>query len=249
MWEIVDWLSSWNFFFLAPFRGEQIREIGGVRLYMRGSTSDMYVAREVFTWGAYPLPISGIVFDIGANIGAFSIYAAKSARRIFAFEPESENYAQLQKNIALNRATNIEIYKKAIGATHGKALLYRATANTGATSLVSKVSRDTEVVDVITLEEAMRIGGVERIDLLKMDIEGAEYQIFETVSDEVLSRIDAIEIETHPVPGKNKKDIAQRLERSGFTVATRRTSPLLFWCNIITGRRIHSVEKKQVSAP
>lgn len=51
-----------------------------------------------------------VLYDVGANIGLYSIFAAKRGVKVFAFEPESQNFAVLQKNIALNKLTNCTAY-------------------------------------------------------------------------------------------------------------------------------------------
>ncbi len=191
-------------------------------MHVRRSTSDRYVSKEVFRWGDYAAP-RGIVFDIGANIGAFSLYAAQTADKVYAFEPESSNHAQLLKNIAANRFTNIVPIKKAVGGTTGSVLLHRAVANKGGASIATAISDDVEPVDMVTLEEAMKMHGVEHINVLKVDIEGSEYALFEHVSLDTLRRVDRVEMETHPVEGKRIEDMVTKLSNAGFTVEQRRT--------------------------
>ena len=56
-----------------------------------------------------------VLYDVGANIGQYSIYAAKRGVKVFAFEPESQNYALLCKNIVLNKLENCTAYPLCLG--------------------------------------------------------------------------------------------------------------------------------------
>lgn len=238
LWKVADYLFSALFFLMSPFsKGERLTQIGEIKLYIRGGTSDIYICKEIFSWKEYVEVPKGVVFDLGANIGAFSIFAAQTAQKVYAFEPESTNYAQLVKNIAVNTFSNITPIKKAVGGVSGSALLYRASANKGSSSIVSAVSSDTEKVEVITVEEAMKICGVDHIDLLKVDIEGSEYDLFEHISLETLERIQRIEMETHPVKGKRVKDIESKLLQAGFKVRVKMNRLSLFGLRLLFATR------------
>jgi FkbM family methyltransferase len=128
------------------------------------------------------------VLDLGANIGSFSLFAAKSADRVYAFEPEKSNYEQLLKNIDINGAKNIIPIKKAVGGKSGSTLLYKSARNTAICSTAVEFSDTTEAVDVVTLSDAMKLCAVDHIDLLKIDIEGSEYDLFENVASAELAR-------------------------------------------------------------
>ena len=225
LWKAADRLWAWWFFLMAPsVKEEWLEKFGDVTLSIRGGTSDVYVSKEIFRWKSYPLTPRGVVIDLGANIGAFSLFAAQTARTVYAFEPSSDNYAQLLKNIAANRFSNIVPIRKAVGGANGAVDLYRASANKGSSSIVSVVSRDSERVEVVTLEKTLEICGVDHVDLLKVDIEGSEFSLFENASLEILERIDQIEMEVHPIRGKRIEDIEKRLAEAGFTTQRKRNS-------------------------
>ena len=217
--KIRDRAWSGLFFCMSSFSTtEKLRKFKDVDLYIRPATSDIFVASEVFYWNDYPLAPRGVVVDLGANIGAFSLFAARTAEKVYAFEPDSSNYAQLLKNIDVNTFSNITAAKKAVGGGSGTVTLYRALANKGSSSVVAKVSGDMEQVEMITLQEVMQQCGIDRIDLLKVDIEGSEYSLFEHASTEVLEKIDQIEMEVHSVRGKQVRDLERRLVEAGFKV-------------------------------
>lgn len=209
----------------------------GVRFNVRRGTSDTYVINEVFRHKVYGAPPHGIIVDIGANIGAFSLFAARTADTIFSFEPESSNHSQLLKNIALNQYRNIMPFKKAVGGKVGTVTLHRAASNLGASSVVHQVSNDVETVEMITLDSVFRLCNIERINFLKIDIEGSEYELFENASLEALGKIDMIVMETHPVHGRNVGDIRCKLESAGFKVNVRFSHLSLFGLRVLFANR------------
>lgn len=211
-----------------PLQGPEEREIlmGGLRILVRRRSSDFFVLREVFKRKVYGPPPTGVVIDLGANIGAFSLYAAQKATRVYVFEPDPSNFTQLEKNCALNRSLPISAFKKAIGGSMRTGNLSLGVTNKGASSLVISRSRQSVPVEIITLDHALSLCGVSHVDFLKIDIEGSEFELFESCSLQTLRRISRIVMELHKVPGKRYRDIVQKLNWAGFTVRTRRTHVL-----------------------
>lgn len=211
--------------FTDPLRGPKEREIQthGVRMLVRRRTSDTFVIDEVFRRHVYGEPPTGVVLDLGANIGAFSVFAAKNGARVFAFEPESTNYAQLKKNLELNSLNGVTVFKKAVGGNNGFAQMSHAKVNRGASSIVNKRSSTFEQVEVVTLEHALKLCGVDEVDFLKVDIEGSEYSLIESASLDTLRRIQAIAMETHPVSGKRVAYLVAKLRDAGFDVRKKYT--------------------------
>lgn len=122
------------------------------------------------------------VVDIGANIGYHTLTAAGrvgSEGRVIAFEPEPENYALLSRTIAENGSTQVTLSSSAIADKTGTFTLHLFDSNKGRHSLVplaegSKELAGTIEVPVETLDEALRSRAIQRVDVIKMDIEGAE---------------------------------------------------------------------------
>jgi FkbM family methyltransferase len=123
-----------------------------------------------------------VVLDIGANIGTVALRAAGIATRgrVYAFEPGAINYAALRQNIALNKLKNIVAINKALGAVAGQSRLFTVNRfNAGMNRILSSDDdfKDFEVVRVGTLDEEVRQLGLERIDLIKIDVEGYELNV------------------------------------------------------------------------
>jgi FkbM family methyltransferase len=111
-----------------------------------------------------------------------------STGQVIAIEPQLRLQGVLQTNMYLNECCNVRIVRAAISPNEGEAVLYVTTEmNTGATSLFSsaRYPMKTERVRSMGLPQLLRQTNVESCDLMKVDVEGAEYEIF-TSSEDVL---------------------------------------------------------------
>lgn len=133
-----------------------------------------------------PFIRNAIVVDIGAHQGAFTLWAVEhEARWVYAFEPLPANYLKLLENISTIR--NVDPYLAAVGRADGRCDLvvpYGETSGTFATS----------GTDCLVMGWDTVLAKVAPIDVLKVDIEGAEYDLF---PDADLSSVERFVIETH----------------------------------------------------
>jgi FkbM family methyltransferase len=114
------------------------------------------------------------VVDIGAHIGLYSLQAARAtgaSGHVFCFEPAASNFALLTENVAINGYRNVELIRAAVSDSEGEARLGLSDLNTGDNSLVSAHSLS-ETVRTVTLDSFFGVG--QRIDVVKIDIQGAE---------------------------------------------------------------------------
>jgi FkbM family methyltransferase len=126
------------------------------------------------------------VLDLGANIGYFSVIAglcAGARGKVYAFEPEPVNGSYLSKNIALNHLENIKVIPKIVSNTSGVASLYLDKGNHGAHTcakgnIQTAFSHRLEV-ESTTLDEFVETENLDRVDFIKMDVQGAEGLVFE----------------------------------------------------------------------
>ncbi len=130
-----------------------------------------------------------IVVDVGANIGLVTLYAAKNAAdgHIFAFEPEQVNLERLRRNIQLARCNNVTIVSSGVADFNGIATLNvfsnnRVLNSLGRpiiqTSTTTYIADTTQEVSMTTLDDFAYAHGISNIDLLKVDVEGAEPRVF-----------------------------------------------------------------------
>lgn len=125
--------------------------------------------------------------DAGANVGYYTAMAASIVRtgRVIAYEPNPYAYRRLDEWVQANGATNVTTVSAALGSKEGKINAYFPEFYTGTTSLVPALACRTgkeTVIDVRTLDgEAERLG-IRHIDVMKVDIEGYEPQLFQGAS-------------------------------------------------------------------
>jgi FkbM family methyltransferase len=121
---------------------------------------------------------AGDVFvDVGANIGLFTVKVAPKAAKVIAVEPGEAARAQLLGNIALNGFTNVTVVPKALADKEGTAALHHNPVGDDpqSFSLISDGSdAGSEQVAMTTLDAVVRDAGVDRVDCIKIDVEGAE---------------------------------------------------------------------------
>ena len=119
------------------------------------------------------------VVDIGANIGYYTLLAAKimgSNGRVYAFEPDPEYSVLLEKNIAINRLNDIvKLFKLAVGSEEKKSAFFLGNLTASSLfNLTGVTTGKTVVVDVISLDRFFSERNWPSVDVVKMDIEGSE---------------------------------------------------------------------------
>ena len=116
--------------------------------------------------------------DAGANFGIYTMVASKlvgQAGQVIAFEPTAESFSVLRQNIALNGLTNVRAVQGALSDKEGTAWLHYGT-DPVRNSLGKDPSADAggEYVATDSLDNVLQRAGVKRVDVIKMDVEGAE---------------------------------------------------------------------------
>ena len=198
----------------------------GLKFILRARTMDKSVLKEVWFKTIYDkhnikVEKGDTVIDIGAHIGIFSIYASEISQtgNIYAFEPFIENYKRLEKHKIINNKNNLFIYNEGITDKEGIQTLYLSPDNnTGGHSLYLK-SHSNKKVDIHTIKlmDFCEREKINRIDFLKMDCEGAEFDILMS-NETVLKKVNKIIMECHPYKDNNVAIMIQLLERNGFKV-------------------------------
>lgn len=172
-----------------------------------------------------------LVIDIGAGLGEFCITAAKKCPNgvVHAYEPFRESFELMQENILLNNVVNTAVYQYAVGGNAGPMHLKTAS---GVPVLYSTAMDEThtgsrdEIVQGTTLNEILAVHHVDKCDLLKVDCEGAEYDILFHTHPSTLQRIKRICLEYHNGITKfTHYDLVAFLESNGFSV-TLKPSPV-----------------------
>lgn len=122
------------------------------------------------------------VIDVGANVGEVSMNMAQRAGdmgRIIAFEPDPLNYKLLQKNLSLNTFKNILTIPKGLGDSNAKYAFSRNLSNSGGNRIASVNSSSIQeaFIETIKLDDFIIENNIEKVDVLKIDVEGFEYNV------------------------------------------------------------------------
>ena len=143
-----------------------------------------------------------VVLDIGANIGYYALIFAKLVGpkgKVFAFEPDPENFALLNKNIKINEYKNVVLINKAVSNEVGEIKLYLNEYNKANHQIYpSKNHRKSILIQTTRLDDFFK-DYKGKIDFVKIDIEGAEYLAIQGMSN-LLNKNKNIKIITEFYP-------------------------------------------------
>ncbi len=200
------------------------------------------------------------VFDVGAHIGRFSVFVEKlvgETGRVFAFEPVPQTYWALRECLALNRSQRVQAEQAAICDRVGTAEMhcfppeFSSWNSLGKPIMTTPAGRQvtpaqTAIVPALTLDHICRRDGIDRVDFLKVDVEGFEAAVFcgahRLLAERRIGRI-CFEISQAPLAGAGStaREVFDILESHGYRVyqfdekARRFEGPLrdsnAYWAN------------------
>jgi FkbM family methyltransferase len=161
------------------------------------------------------------VLDAGAHVGGFTLWvAARSQCRILALEPNPATRDLLEANVHRARlAERVAVRPWALAGVHGARRLLPAD-DSAASALVRERADDDVEVDAVSLAEAIAASAFPRVDVVKMDIEGTEYEVFAAASRDAIRSVAFWIVECHQVEGATAGTIAEVLGSAGFEVTT-----------------------------
>lgn len=215
-----------------------LRLRSGTTLTLR-EHNDVIIFWLVFVRQHYPvLPSDRVVLDVGANIGIFTIYAAREApaARIIAVEPFPATRERLQVHLEDNRLTSrVTVLNCAVAQEAGRGEMdsvegipsqYRRIRSEKTESLnirhrgaAGLQSGPGISVEQKTLAEILEVAGEDAIDLMKMNIHGMEYSVLMNTPAAILRRIKRITVQYHTMPsssGIGKTQLFSHLNNCGF---------------------------------
>lgn len=213
---------------------ERIEKRGNASFYVSDS-SDLYVLREMYEMGdglsVYKVHIThGMkVLDIGAHKGIFAVWAAQQGADVWAYEPYPEIFQTLNRNAKLNNV-NVHTFPFGVWDTNGE-VVFRVDPDTSILTSCCKIEAGmTESIRVPVRAIDEIIGDCEW-DILKMDIEGAEYQTL--LASKKLDQIKYLALEWHQPPNQDDVCKLETKLKQFFDVNDFDSS----WM-IVSGRRI-----------
>ena len=229
---------------LPEYRGFQLQKHGdiytifGTKMYLH--RHDIFISRDLGTHLFWEIDESkelqkyikkGMsVVDIGANIGYYTILFSKwvgSEGKVFSFEPDPENFKLLLNNISANQCKNVIAEQKAISNNSGTDLLYLDKENLGDHRTFRVLENDAgrKRVKIETIKFDSFLNSNQKIDLVKMDIQGSEMRALEGMK-ETIKRNKEMLIFTEFWPyaieksGYSPKDFLETLIQLGFQIFT-----------------------------
>lgn len=177
--------------------------------------------KKVYTNNLVDIQENDVVFDIGANIGVFSLFASTiKGTQVYAFEPHPANFKQLEENVSINNLKQINSFNYAIGLKNEKRFMFEGTIPGG-----HKLSYDKSLepsggdieVEMVSIESMMDSLQIDNIDFLKLDCEGAEGEIIKSLGAEGLKKIQKVAIEFHDNNSVlNHEEIIEYLKNANF---------------------------------
>jgi FkbM family methyltransferase len=181
---------------------KRIIRIRGIPVHVRSGSPDVRVAISSLYSGEYENIVCSdpaVIMDAGANIGTSSIYFARKypGAKVLAIEPEADNHALLVENTRVYN--NVVPIRAAVWSSPGQRVLQdRHTGPWGYTiaDTANPAEPTDQQIDCVTIPSLMDEYDVDRIDLLKMDIEGGEKELLEH-SAQWIDRVDVLAVELH----------------------------------------------------
>lgn len=161
-----------------------------------------HIYKEIYIEAVYSSAFIGksnmVIIDIGANIGIVTQFMRDYAKKVYAIEPSIENFEALAKNKEFNNWDNVEIFNCAIGNIDGEMMLNKYTSNRTMYSLTTDYHQGGEIVKTMTIDTFFKENNIEKVDFMKMDVEGEEQFILTSPSFlAVANKIKAMAIEFH----------------------------------------------------
>ncbi|MBU0546500.1 FkbM family methyltransferase [Patescibacteria group bacterium] len=207
---------------LLKFNGVELR------LNIRDE-ADQSVMREIFKFREYKSAEESIfvakdpILDIGAHVGFFSMYcrALNPKVKIFAVEPASENLEMLNSHIKENKLKNIIVAECAVSGKTGKRLLEKdeETINYRLSPKFADLKKCSSIkTETYSFRDFCAKNEIKKISLMKMDIEGGEYEVLESMSSEDFALVKFIILEYHNSRSENFRELENILRENGFSV-------------------------------
>jgi FkbM family methyltransferase len=209
------------------------------------------VADSEFALGTYELPVQEVLakylkpgdifYDIGANIGFFSVIAAKlvtSCGHVYAFEPVRENAACIRRNIKLNNFSQISVLEKAVSNSVGEGEML-LTLHPGGHALSTVCTppdlKSSFTVELVSIDDLLAQKKLLPPNLVKIDVEGAELNVLKGMKQTIQQFKPIIIYEVDDGNEKSLKQKSQEIETFissfGYKIMPLADAyPLIQWC-------------------
>lgn len=238
MWHIKNWPAFLLHYLGFKKGGAEYIFRNGIRIKTKDAVSTATVAVIFIKKDYGSVPQGSVVIDIGANIGVYSIFAGQRGATVYAFEPVAENFSLLRENVELNRMEG-KIFPFCLGVAGSgeKRKIYLGESPFHSFLPVkespfnvlygngSGQGQDYSEISCISLKDVFDRNNISFCDILKMDCEGAEYEILYNLADDYFRRIKKIRLEYHNHKNNPKNlgnHLVKFLEKKGFSIEKKK---------------------------
>lgn len=182
--------------------------------------TEMFVENK---YDCYNIENLDVVIDIGANAGLFTkLCLMKNVKQIFSVEPNKKSLLNLKHITKYDK--NVTVIEKAVSDTNKISRFYTSNDNSTISCFNKELlqrqhSNITEYdVECLTVKDLINEYNLEKISLLKMDVEGSEYSIIKSLTKDIFNKIDSFLIEFHENRNGEVKDLVNILTDNGFEI-------------------------------
>ncbi|MBW4645129.1 MAG: FkbM family methyltransferase [Goleter apudmare HA4340-LM2] len=236
--------------------GKKMSFPNGLECYYVSSNEETeYIYSEIFTEQQYlgndiVINEGDCIFDIGANIGLFSLFVSgvQAKVKIYAFEPIEPTFAALEANIKLHSLDNVSLFNYGFSSENNPEKIFTFYPNMAGNSTIKPGDTLANIDNVITPDNSEKVEnlfehlfteeqqvrcevrtltsvinelGIDAIDLLKIDVEGEEYEVLKGIEAKDWSKIKQIVAEVHDQDGRLEQ-VQQMLTSYGFKIKTQK---------------------------
>ena len=190
--------------------------LSGKKVYFTNAQEFLFGLKEIFIDKSYyqQLPPNPVIIDCGSNIGLSIIYIKKlyPGATVTAFEPDEKNFELLQKNVNSFQLNNVTLHKSAVWINN-EPLQFSVTGTMGSSITTATEAGKTVTVQGFRLKDLLTT----KVDFLKIDIEGAEYEVLKDIAPQ-LQFVNNLFIEYHGTYHQNNEliEMLSILETNGF---------------------------------
>lgn len=187
--------------------------------------ADRSVISEIFSWREYRaveglIAAAATIVDVGAHIGIWSAYASSlnPLAKIYALEPEADNFRGLRQTVSANHLSQVKIFPIALAAASGRRRLAVAADSINHRLLPPADQSEGPLVAARSLADFCQEAKIGSIDVLKLDIEGGEYELIGAWQEEDFARMRSLILEYHLLGERTVSELEGNLRRHGFSV-------------------------------
>ncbi len=213
----------------ASSDGMMLVEVDGSRMLLPKKYAGWYAVAgyEKLTFPRFKDAVKpgAVVVDVGAHVGGYALAASRLAGpsgRVFALEPDPENFALLEKNLGLNRRANVVALRVAAGARPGKRSFNLADSSDSNSFYAHPMAGRKAVVEVdcVTVDDVARGA---KVDVVKIDVEGAEPEVLDGMRETLEGNPGLVLfVEFNPcclrLGGHDPRALLERLRGLGFSM-------------------------------